>query len=400
LAFTTIPGASATDATSFIGTEGVDTLNSFTTLTALVEGKESNDEITASLSGVAGGQSLTEWTVRGGTGLDNIDLIGSVVGGLFNGNQGRDVITADDVFGGARILGGQDNDSITVSGNLASSSANGNKGNDNVVVGNIATPEVNTTQVLNASVFGGQGDDVMAVAARVFESALISGDLGNDKIQAWFNGDGIVNGLTINGGDGDDIIETRNGGFADVGNGSGAGVYIDGGVGIDTLIASGRNDTIIGGEGADTVYGKGGIDMIDGGAGLTTVVGDGDQNTAKTEVDEIIGYVDGSTGNSNYAFRMTTAGVAQGGVFETLKSALENTYAVNGTQNFNVGVGLSTGSYTSYLINTDADGVAIGGYKLNGGYDASGAQGAVLAGQVTAVTPADIDILNGVTAIV
>jgi hypothetical protein len=36
LTFTTIPGAGATDATSFVGTDGVDILVTFNTLTAFV----------------------------------------------------------------------------------------------------------------------------------------------------------------------------------------------------------------------------------------------------------------------------------------------------------------------------------------------------------------------------
>jgi Ca2+-binding RTX toxin-like protein len=391
LAFTTIPGASATDATSFIGTEGVDTLNSFTTLIGFVEAKESNDSITAGIGGLAGEAGLVDWTVRGGTGLDSITLDDDAIGGRFNGNQGGDTISVQSVFAGARVLGGQDIDTVTVNGSVVASSVNGNKGADVVGVGGgavealtgaagaAAAAALNDTRVLNASIYGGQGDDVMGVAAQVFESALVSGDLGNDNIQVWFNSEDIVNGLTVSGGDGNDTLLATNGLFADTGIGSGAGIVADGGDGNDTITASGRNDTIDGGAGDDAIAAGEGIDTITGGAGSTTIIGDGDKNTANTEVDVITDYVKGT-----YSFQLTNAGVTAGTTYDTLKDALTATGLDNNT-NYCVGVGLSTGSYTAYLLSTDGTGAVVGGYQLSGGFNAANAVIAVTADQVTAI---------------
>jgi Ca2+-binding RTX toxin-like protein len=393
LAFTTIPGASATDATSFIGSEAVDILNSFTTLIGFVDAKESNDSITAGVAGIAGEAGLVDWTVRAGTGLDSITLDDDAIGGLFNGNQGGDRISAESVFAGARILGGQDIDTVTVNGSVVASSVNGNKAADIVGVGGGAVEALtgateaaeaaallNDTRILNASIYGGQGNDVMGVAAQVFESALVSGDLGNDNIQVWFNSQDIVNGLTVSGGDGNDTLLATNGLFAPTGIGTGAGIVADGGEGADLITASGRNDTITGGAGLDTINAGEGIDTITGGGDAATViVGDGDKNTANTAVDVITDYV-----KANYSFQLANAGVTAGVVYETLKDALTATGLAANT-NYNVGVGLSTGSYTSYLLSTDGAGAVVGGYQLSGGFTAANAVIAVTADQVTAI---------------
>jgi Ca2+-binding RTX toxin-like protein len=364
LAFTTIPGASATDATTFNGTEGVDVLSSIDVVTALVEGLGSSDTITASTVGLAGFSSLTDWTVRGGTGNDTLEIAtsgpfeaGDVVGGLFNGNQGGDTISAGRIFGGARILGGMDIDTIAVD-QVFSSSVNGNKGADSVTV---------RFGLVNGSVFGGQGADTITVGSSGsgIESSLISGDFGSDSI----NVSGVLYGSsTIDGAEGNDTINTVSvvaaegnddgliiiGGVGD--DGITAGVTndtISGDAGDDTLLAGGGDDTVTGGEGDDNIRGGDGIDVLTGGAGADVFWGisaAGGTTDAPT-TDHITDFVTGTDSFLNAVGGAVT--YVAGGTYATVKELLADTTLDAGA--YNVAVGSVAAGYSSYIITVSDD---------------------------------------------
>jgi Ca2+-binding RTX toxin-like protein len=396
LAFTTIPGASATDATTFNGTEGVDVLSSIDVITALVEGLGSSDTITANTQGLSGFASLTDWTVRGGTGNDTLTIGavinegffvgGDVVGGLFNGNQGGDTIEASRIFGGARILGGMDIDTITVD-QVFSSSVNGNKGADTVNV---------DFGLVNGSVFGGQGADAINVGTGTtdgIESSLISGDFGSDTITVKGT---LYGSSTIEGGEGNDTINF-NSVVAAAGNDD--GLIIIGGIGDDIItagapvpatatIANDTNDTISGDEGDDTIAAGGGDDTVTGGAGNDnlvvggsvtiggkTIVGAGDGidvvtggagadtfwgksaeggTTDAPTWDKITDYVKGvdkladGTGQTLDYIAYTTE------TFATVKDLLGATLTIDA--DLNVAVGSDAAGYSSFIVTTDTAG--------------------------------------------
>ncbi|MCI5060575.1 MAG: type I secretion C-terminal target domain-containing protein [Alphaproteobacteria bacterium] len=77
---------------------------------------------------------------------------------------------------------------------------------------------------------------------------------------------------TINGGDGDDIIQ------GDIGND-----ILSGGNDDDTIYGGAGNDTINGDDGDDTIFGGSGNDTIDGGDGDDTIYSS-DENTAATDM--------------------------------------------------------------------------------------------------------------------
>ena len=380
MAFTTIPGASATDATSFIGTEGVDNLTTFTTAIGFVDGKESSDTIYADASGLVSTEKLADWTVRGGTGNDTITMASDVVGGLFNGNLGGDNINFASVFGGARVLGGQNIDDIDVTGDIIASSVNGNRDADTVTTGTGVG-----SKILNGSVFGGQGSDTVEVTAGVFESALVSGDIGDDNIGVFFNSDALVNGLTINGGEGSDFLGTANDSTelnalgvvtgrgavfaAGIGVAPGTadsseetGLYMDGGVGNDIVLGSGRKDTLIGGEGDDNLRGGAGVDVLTGGAGADTFWGvtEAGGTTDAPTTDHITDFVKGTdTIVSGVGAAVT---YVAGGTYATVKELLASTIAAG---DYNVAVGSAAAGYSSYIINVDAAGAFTGIGLLN-----------------------------------
>jgi Ca2+-binding RTX toxin-like protein len=348
LAFTTIPGASATDATSFIGTEGVDVLNSFATLTGFVEGLGFADTITLGTAALAGTNSLTEWTVRAGSGNDTLDVTADINGGLFNGNQGGDTINVDSVFGGARILGGMDIDDIDVAGDVAFSSVNGNKGADTVDVNG---------GLLNASIFGGQGADTITVTATGTgnESSLISGDFGSDTI----NVSGSLVNSTIDGAEGNDVIDASG---ATGAVGTDAGLIINGGIGDDTLLGGAANDTISGGEGDDNIRGDGGIDVMTGGAGSDVFWGISAAdvtNSAAPATDHITDFVTNVDDFVDAGGAAVT--VTSGATYATVKDA--NDATALGAGFYNVAVGSNNGAgYSSYLI--ESDGATVVGIAL------------------------------------
>lgn len=193
-----------------------------------------------------------------------------------NGNAGTDrfgaAANAIDSTG-SQILGGADNDTIFV-GNTFGSEINGNKNSDTINV-------VGTALITGSSVFGGKGIDTinLAAGAAFAGRSSIDGADGNDTILAIGAGITTAAGSTLNisGGTGTDVINAviTVGGTAAAGNI--AGVAVSGGADVDniTVAAVGNGLSINGGDGNDNItsitVAAGISNTINGGAGADVI---------------------------------------------------------------------------------------------------------------------------------
>jgi uncharacterized protein len=91
----------------------------------------------------------------------------------------------------------------------------------------------------------------------------------HDPVVAQFN---IEAGITLNGGNGQDILNGRSG--DDTINGGNGDDVLYGNRGNDTLIGGNGNDVLWGGAGADSLNGGHGNDVLIGGLGKDTLTGD------------------------------------------------------------------------------------------------------------------------------
>jgi hypothetical protein len=397
LAFTTIPGASATDKTSFIGTDAVDILTTFATLSGYVEAQEANDVIT--LSNSAG---LVDWTVRGLDGNDNITANSDLIGGLFNGNKGLDNITLDGVFGGARVLGGPETD-IIATGSGCDSRVNGNKGDDTITV---------TGSVSGGTVYGGQGQDTITVDATAAGSiaagfantsgsltnGMIDGNLGGAVITVLADATSTISNFEVVGGELGDLIDAS----AVLGGAAAAavpataieGFTIKGLEGADVITGTGRDDTIEGGLGDDFIDGEFGADKLTGGAGQNTFAFGGGLETwvgsltggpagepiVVDATDEIVdwGKGIGATGVAANFIDLTGNVVLANDAVNAYATVSKAVNAINPAAGNATVVAIGTaGAYSSYLL------IENGAIKLGGGVYAT----------VAAAT--DIDPLGG-----
>ena len=108
-----------------------------------------------------------------------------------------------------------------------------------------------------------------------------------------------INGLTITGGDRDEILLGSNRADILIGNagddalvGGSNGDHLNGGTGDDLLMGQDGEDTLIGGDGDDTLIGGSGNDLLTGGAGIDTAMWfDGDQGTEQAPaIDHIVDF--------------------------------------------------------------------------------------------------------------
>lgn len=267
MAYTTLPGASAADKTSFIGTNGVDNLNlSNFGNEIFLEAREANDSFTF----VNSSGSIANAVLKGGSGNDNFRTPGStaIVNTFVNTNSGFDTIDIANVTS-STVQGGQGIDKLKV-GLITNARINGNKGTDNIeaIGGN------------NASIHGGQGNDVTTLTGDYINS-IVEGDNDDDLItlgitttldQTSVNGDAGSDTINVNaissfglstlaGGEGTDQINATN---------STVGVFSIGNQGNDTLIGGTAADSLNGGSGNDNITGGVGADIMNGGEGNDT----------------------------------------------------------------------------------------------------------------------------------
>jgi hypothetical protein len=275
LAFTTIQGSGANDATSFVGSSGVDTLVAQNVSNAFVGAQAANDVLSYnSFTNVT-----SNITVKGGQGIDSFNGAGvaatqSLVNSFINLNAGDDTLgtaVTPGVITSSTVFGGQGVDTLTFGAGLFDTRVNGNK-NDDVL----------TSVGLSASsFFGGQGTDTINVSG-ANQSSVVQGDNDGDTI----NVQGSYNGTTINGNAGNDTIVdaaavtgfASSTAFGGAGNdtinfsntAANVGVTMSGDNGVDSLIGTSNADTMFGGNDNDTLSGALGADSLNGGNGVDT----------------------------------------------------------------------------------------------------------------------------------
>jgi len=150
------------------------------------------------------------------------------------------------VINGLLMAGVTGND--TIIGSFGDDSILGGGGNDSLSPGNGRFIGVNTVD-------GGEGDDILQDSFFGVDSLL--GGKGNDTIIS------INGGNTIDGGEGEDLLDSSTILFGRE--------SLSGGTGNDTILAGGGNNTIKAGDGADLITDSTGDNYIVGGDGDDTV---------------------------------------------------------------------------------------------------------------------------------
>lgn len=325
MAFTNIGGTPET----LQGTSGVDTLFELDKATGLfVEGLAGNDSVTFAPFG----NQLKTSTVIGGDGNDTINVTitggsASAVSSLLQGAAGNDNITVQSVVSNSTLRGGQGTDTLTVS-NAVSSVINGNKGGDTI--------RINGGTYDSSNIYGGADNDNFTITANtVVTSGTINGNKGNDVIVDDGVGISSLVNATVFGGQGQDTITLNGGGTdlfisGDLGNDgltSGAGAdTVLGGAGVDTIVVGAGNDSVVGGGGADTITLAGGTNRVDFGSDDGVVASATDVATFTTlgmtatfanGIESVAGFV---SGTDDYNFGLST-GVAAVTITEALGTA-------------------------------------------------------------------------------
>ena len=359
--FTTIQGSGANDATTFVGTSGVDAILIQNVANPVrLTGLAANDIISIqNVSGVASG-----YTLLGGDGNDTIAATSTnLVSSFLNGNAGIDTFN---LVGASEstVFGGQGNDTITFTSVINNTRVNGNVGIDRIT----------TAAAFSSSVFGGQGADVIILAGQTAVS-VVQGDNGNDSIGVT----GSVVSSTINGNAGQDVITIGAiTAFTDSTVYGGAGqdtinaststvaVVLSGDDDTDILVGSNFADTIFGGDGDDTITGNLLADTMTGGAGVNTYffVDSADTGVVATGVVDVITDfentgsattwdlidLNGSAGILDSTFKVSTNGV----VLNTYDEALANADTlIDGTVDYSIQAVGSGTSWTAYLFTND-----------------------------------------------
>jgi Ca2+-binding RTX toxin-like protein len=169
-----------------------------------------------------------------------------------------------------RILGRDGDDTISVTGSFPHAKSiliKGEDGNDKISL-NASFPAVTTV-----TIEGNDGNDTVGLKGSLPSTTFvrIEGNDGNDTITsaAVLAAASFFFTPEVLGGDGNDTIDLR--------SAKGAGFYVAGGVGNDTIQGTGQTDNLNGESGLDTIRGNGGADGIIGGLDRDTLYGgDGD----------------------------------------------------------------------------------------------------------------------------
>ena len=214
----------------------------------------------------------------------------------------------------ATVRGGDGNDLFVATDTIfASVFLNGNAGDD------FFKFWPGPSALLGSTLQGGQGNDYIQVDAAT--SSIINGNLGDDRIgvgdytstvsnSSVYGGQGNdtinlygeITDTLIDGGLGNDIINgSAASGFAAYGNEGNDSLL--GGNGDDDLQGGFGNDTIHGGQGADTLIGGVGNDIILGGQGDDTITGGKGADT-----------MTGGDGNNNFVLTTGDSFAATAGI--------------------------------------------------------------------------------------
>ena len=251
---------------TLLGSNGVDLLlggdgNDF------VDGQQGND-----VAFLGAGDDTFQWDPGDGSdiveGQDGSDTM------LFNGSNGNENMAA--FANGGRVLFTRDLAAITMDLNdVESIVAKAFGGTDNVVVNDLSGTDVTTVTTDLAAQGGGNdgaADNVVAAATNGDDAAVISGTGPNAQVSglpALVSVSGAVAGsdrLTVNALGGDDVLDAT--GLA----ATSALLTLDGGDGDDVLLGGAGDDVLLGGAGDDVLIGGPGNDTTDGGTGDNVVI--------------------------------------------------------------------------------------------------------------------------------
>ncbi len=257
--------------------DGRDIIN-IVALSSVILGGGGDDDITAT--------SLLDYEIRGGSGIDRINVSGSIRGqdfGRIYGDQGPSENATDgsdfiSVYGPSKVWGTGGNDEIYINNSL---------GGDSEVSGGINNDTITIVGGGRNLVYGGDGNDDISTTTGV---DTVYGGAGNDDIRTGLNTDyvyGEDGNDTIYGGDGNDQLSGNAG--DDVIYGEGGDDSIDGGDDNDKLYGGSGRDTLNGFSGNDWIVGGDGDDGLDGGDGSDIILGDNGTITPNTL---IAGYFD------------------------------------------------------------------------------------------------------------
>ena len=233
-----------------------------------IDGQQGND-----LAFLGAGDDVFQWdpgdgndTVEGQDGFDTM---------LFNGANIAEEIN---IFAnGERALFTRNVANVTMDLNdVERVEFNALAGVDNIVVNDLSGTDVSQVD-LNLAAVGGAGDNaadtVTALGTNGDDVAIVFGqgtDLQVFGLAAQINVTGAESAndrIVIRGLAGDDVIEAS-------GVSAGAmALTLDGGDGDDILIGGAGNDILLGGDGDDVLIGNDGDDVLDGGAGDDIIIG-------------------------------------------------------------------------------------------------------------------------------
>jgi Ca2+-binding RTX toxin-like protein len=235
-------------------------------------------------------------TVSGARGNDTALLGAGDDTFTWNPGDGNDTVEGQDGSDALRFIGANINEDIDLSANGSRLRLIRDIANITMDVNGIETVDVNTrggADTVTVNDLSGTGvTDVkpdLGGTDGALDNVIVAGTGGNDVIEAAGDQAGVsaiglaarvdISGaeptdrLTINALAGDDVIDAT---------GVTAGsilLTLDGGDGDDVLIGSAGDDTLLGGAGDDILIGGAGNDLIDGGTGNNIIIDDGVANT-------------------------------------------------------------------------------------------------------------------------
>jgi Ca2+-binding RTX toxin-like protein len=209
--------------------------------------------------------SVAETAITGGTGDDAITAHNDG-GTTIDGGEGSD-----------KLLGGAGNDMLI--GGAGADLLQGGAGDDTFQVGSDGTWSSGYSAQNTVT------DETVSITGRIRSSDVFEGGEGTDTLLGTDGSDAIflhdtysdkhadaseprlVSIENVNLGAGDDILDMTSDTHAYT-----TDMTVDGGEGDDIIWTGAGNDTIIGGEGNDSLFGGAGNDTLDGGAGTDTAI--------------------------------------------------------------------------------------------------------------------------------
>lgn len=248
-------------------------------------GSDGNDTVLAGPTNDSLNGGIGDDVIDGGDGDDSVN--GGVGNDTLAGGNGSDSYVWDLTNPGADVLADTlGSQTLIVQGNTTGETFNVSQIGTLLKVTKGGNSITTNSTISNVIINAGRGDDTINVTTLNSVQPLI---------------------LTVNGDDGDDIINatgavlgsvrfTANGGLGnDTLSGSSSAEALNGDAGDDVLSGDSGNDSLNGGDGLDTVTGGSGNDVISGGTGNDSLLG-GLGNDSMSG-DDGLDYVDGQEDN-------------------------------------------------------------------------------------------------------